>query len=61
MTTTTATAPRGDAVRSSRDQITGVAWFVGLTLAFATATTIAAAHRAPTRTCWPSRWHSRPR
>ena len=42
MTTTAASAPRGDAVRSSRDQITGVAWFVGLTLAFATAATIAA-------------------
>jgi membrane protease YdiL (CAAX protease family) len=41
MTTTTAAAP-GDAVRSSRDQIAGVIWFVGLMLAFALVATVAA-------------------
>jgi membrane protease YdiL (CAAX protease family) len=41
MTTTTATSPRDDAARSSPDQVAGVTWFVGITLAFALATTVA--------------------
>jgi uncharacterized protein len=39
--TTTAAAP-GPAVRSSRDQIAGVIWFVGLMLGFALVATVAA-------------------
>jgi membrane protease YdiL (CAAX protease family) len=41
MTTTTAIGPRGDTARSGRDQISGVTWFVGITLAFALAVTVA--------------------
>ena len=41
MATTTATEPRGDTARSDRDQLTSLAWFVGITLAFALAVTVA--------------------